>query len=50
MDVEGELTRLLNAYNYRNRVVAKREVLTTLQHYRGLRLQNGESVTSEGGG
>ena len=44
----SEVTRLLNLFNYRNRVVSKRDLITAMQHYRGLRLNNGESAASSG--
>ncbi len=40
---DSEATRLLSSLNYRNRAAAKRDVLTALQHYRGLRMESGES-------
>ncbi len=45
---EQELTGWLNSYNYRNRAVAKRDILSTLRHYRGLHLRYGKYTFNDG--
>ncbi len=42
---DADLTRYLSSYNYRNRVSAKRDIMTAVQHYRTLRVKNGKTMT-----